>query len=194
MRHQQLTAQLATIFFQVNDFMQIPQINIKEAKPSEYDELGQLMQSVFSNLEGFPSREEHPTYYALLDNVGKLNEKPSTEILVARAENEELLGGVVFVGDMQDYSSKGMTTTIENASGIRLLVVSPAARGKGVGKALTQACLQRARQRGSQQMILHTTLAMQVAWGMYERMGFVRFPKLDFQQGKLVVYGFYLDL
>lgn len=175
--------------------MQVPQLNIREAQPNEYDNLGQLMQRVFSSLEGFPSREEHPTYYALLDNVGKLNEKPSTEILVARShDNNELLGGVVFVGDMQDYSSKGVTAPVKNASGIRLLVVSPSARGKGVGKALTHACLQRAQQRGSQQMILHTTHAMKIAWGMYERMGFSRFPSLDFQQGTLNVYGFYLDL
>ncbi|WP_299457205.1 GNAT family N-acetyltransferase [uncultured Microscilla sp.] len=174
--------------------MPIKQINIREAQSNEYKALGQLMLRVFSSLEGFPSRAEHPTYYALLDNVGKLNEKASTEILIARSTDNELLGGVVFVGNMQDYSSKGVTTTIQNASGIRLLVVSPAARGQGVGKALTEACLQRARNLESQQMILHTTQAMKVAWGMYERMGFARLPSLDFRQGDLMVYGFYLDL
>lgn len=174
--------------------MQVQQVNIREAQPSEYKSLSGLMMQVFSTLEGFPGREEHPTYYALLDDVGQLTKKPSIELLVATSPEDELLGGVVFVGDMQDYSSKGVTLPLNNASGIRLLVVSPNARGKGVGKALTEACLQRARALGRRQMILHTTNTMKVAWGMYERMGFERYPKIDFQQQSLDVYGFYLNL
>jgi ribosomal protein S18 acetylase RimI-like enzyme len=64
----------------------------------------------------------------------------------------------------------------------------------GIGKALTQFCVDEARRLGRAQVILHTTRAMQTAWGMYERMGFERFPEIDFQQGKLEVYGFRLAL
>jgi len=35
---------------------------------------------------------------------------------------------------------------------------------------------------------------MQIAWAMYEGLGFVRFPEIDFRQGKLEVFGFALDL
>ena len=35
---------------------------------------------------------------------------------------------------------------------------------------------------------------MQTAWSMYEGLGFVRFPEIDFQQGKLDVFGFQLPL
>jgi hypothetical protein len=42
--------------------------------------------------------------------------------------------------------------------------------------------------------VLHTTKAMQIAWAMYKALGFVRFPKIDFQQGNLAVFGFQLSL
>jgi hypothetical protein len=43
-------------------------------------------------------------------------------------------------------------------------------------------------------MIIHTTMAMQTAWRMYESMGFKRSEDLDFMQGDLPVYGFRLTL
>jgi len=64
----------------------------------------------------------------------------------------------------------------------------------GVGRALTEACIQLAREAGHTEVILHTTQAMQVAWGLYERMGFERSTGLDFLQGQLPVFGFRLLL
>jgi hypothetical protein len=44
------------------------------------------------------------------------------------------------------------------------------------------------------EVVLHTTKAMQTAWGMYERLGFSRSPDLDFLQKDLPVFGFRLSL
>jgi hypothetical protein len=43
-------------------------------------------------------------------------------------------------------------------------------------------------------VIIHTTSAMKVAWGMYARLGFKRSPDLDFMQEALQVFGFRLPL
>jgi GNAT superfamily N-acetyltransferase len=64
---------------------------------------------------------------------------------------------------------------------IRLLAVAPAARGRGVGAALMNECLRRSRRSGAEAVTLHTTDMMAVAMSMYERMGFVRAPELDFE-------------
>ncbi len=64
---------------------------------------------------------------------------------------------------------------------LRLLAVAPSARGHGVGKALVMECVRRARESGAVELGLHTSRSMQVALGMYERMGFVRAPAHDFQ-------------
>jgi len=63
---------------------------------------------------------------------------------------------------------------------IRLVAVDPAARGQGIGQALMQECIRRARQSGVTAITLHTTDMMSVAQGMYVRMGFVHAPELDF--------------
>ena len=53
-----------------------------------------------------------------------------------------------------------------------MLVVDPAARGAGVGRALTDACINGARRDGSDVIALHTSPIMTVALPMYLRMGF----------------------
>lgn len=63
-----------------------------------------------------------------------------------------------------------------------------------MGRALTVACIELAREKGHAEVVLHTTKAMRVAWGMYERLGFVRSADLDFSQQALQVFGFRLKL
>jgi len=77
----------------------------------------------------------------------------------------------------------------------RLLAVAPAARGRGVGAAIIQECIRRARAAGADAITLHTTDFMRVAMGMYERMGFVRAPELDFRPGPdVLVKGYRMAL
>lgn len=79
---------------------------------------------------------------------------------------------------------------------MRLLAVPPAARGLGIGAALVQECIGRARRSGSKALTLHTSDVMQVAMRMYERIGFVRAPELDFRLSENVTvkgYRFNLD-
>ncbi len=60
--------------------------------------------------------------------------------------------------------------------------------------ALTQARIQLARAAGHDPVILHTTQALQIAWGPYESLGFERSADLDFSQQGLPVFGFGLKL
>ncbi|MDP1830778.1 MAG: GNAT family N-acetyltransferase [Geothrix sp.] len=98
------------------------------------------------------------------------------------------------IGDMAEYGSGGTATAVQNASGIRLLGISPRFRQLGAGRALTNACIQLARDKGHAQVILHTTQAMQVAWRLYEQLGFARSEDLDFLQQGFPVFGFRLPL
>ena len=167
---------------------------IRHARPEEYESLGRMTVDIYQALPGMPGPEEQPGYYTmLLDTAGRAA-VPTIEIPVAVAPDSTLLGGVTFVGDMQYYNSGGRASTIADASGIRLLAVQDNARNLGVGKALTRACIRRARELGRRQVLLHTTRSMEIAWGMYERMGFSRFPEIDFSQGNLAVFGFCLDI
>jgi ribosomal protein S18 acetylase RimI-like enzyme len=55
---------------------------------------------------------------------------------------------------------------------IRMLVVEPSARGKGIGRRLTDECIEQARCAGAPLISLHTSPAMKVALDMYLKIGF----------------------
>lgn len=174
--------------------MNAEEYTVRNAMPAEFAEIGKLMVQVYSQLEGFPKEFEQPDYYKMLANIGEFTNRPETELLEAVGTDDKILGAVVFIGDMKYYGSGGSATKEQNASGFRLLAVDPLARGKGIGKILTIACIQKARNRKVGQVIIHTTKAMQAAWKMYENLGFKRSEDLDFMQGELPVYGFRLLL
>lgn len=169
-------------------------VAIRDAKAQEYEEIGQMMAHVYSGLEGFPKQSEQPEYYKVLFHVGDLAQNPGTRLLVAASPENHILGAVVFIGEMQYYGSGGIAPKERDATGFRLLVVREEARGKGIGRRLTQECIERTRKMNIGQVILHTTKAMITAWRMYESMGFKRSDDLDFMQGELPVFGFRLML
>lgn len=165
---------------------------VRNAKPIEFEQIGQLMVEVYSQLEGFPKPAEQPNYYHLLANIGDLTHNPGTELLVAVTQDDTIAGGVVYFSDMKYYGSGGSATTEQNTGGFRLLAVDPTIRGKGIGKLLTQTCIQKTIDNQFGQVIIHSTKAMQTAWKMYEKLGFQRSEDLDFMQGELPVFGFRL--
>lgn len=89
------------------------------------------------------------------------------EIIVAMLDNA-LIGAVAYVGPGKPKAAYFHTEWPI----MRMLVVAPGARGLGVGKALTEECLARARRDGAKVFALHTSEVMSVALPMYLRMGF----------------------
>jgi len=167
---------------------------VRNATVREFEEIGKLMVQVYSQLEGFPKESEQPNYYKMLANVGELTNKPETELLVAVSSEDKIAGAVVYFGDIKYYGSGGTATKEQNSSGFRLLTANHMIRGQGVGKLLTNECIRKAKDKKLYQMIIHTTMAMQTAWKMYETIGFKRSEDLDFVQGELPVFGFRLLL
>lgn len=167
---------------------------IRSAKPEEFDEIGKLMVRVYSQLAGFPTPSEQPGYYKMLADIGSFTHKPETELLTAVSSEGKIMGGVVYFGQMKYYGSGGTATQESDASRFRLLAVDPLARGNGLGKLLTNECISKAKAKKQSQVIIHSTMAMQTAWKMYENLGFKRSADLDFMQGELPVFGFRLLL
>jgi ribosomal protein S18 acetylase RimI-like enzyme len=167
---------------------------VRGATPDEFEQIGKLLVEVYSQLEGFPKQSEQPDYYKLLANVGEFIQKPESELLVAVNSEDMVAGAVVYFGDIRYYGSGGTATQERNAAGFRLLAVDPAMRGKGIGKLLTLECIRKAKDKKQEQLIIHTTMAMQTAWKMYETIGFKRSQDLDFMQQELAVFGFRLKL
>lgn len=68
----------------------------------------------------------------------------------------------------------GMAPIDAHTFELRKMYLVPAARGRGVGRALLDEALRFARARGAHRVVLDTTEAMKDAIRFYERAGFVR--------------------
>lgn len=163
---------------------------VREAKLEEYSVLGELMAKAYAGLKGFPKPEEIPEYYNLLRNVGEFTASPKVKLLVAISNEGKVEGGLVYFGDMRYYGTGGEITKKQIAGGFRLLAVNPEIRGKGLGHLLIEACFKQAKKEGFDYLVIHSTKYMSIAWKMYEKMGFIRFPEIDFEKSKVQVFGF----
>jgi len=98
------------------------------------------------------------------------------ELYVA-AEEDELLGTVTLCPVESAWREIGVGDEGE----FRMLATAPAARGRGVGGALTQFCLDRFRAVGAPALVLSTLPEMTAAHRIYERLGFERTPERDWR-------------
>ena len=125
--------------------------------------------------------------------VESLDEKGSAQLIVAEYAGK-IVGSVLLYPPV----ASAYGAAVDESAAIpemRLLAVNPAMRGHGIGSALTRECVQRAQRAGAPALGLHTTDMMQTAMQMYERMGFVRAPELDFHPTEnTVIMGYRLYL
>jgi predicted N-acetyltransferase YhbS len=96
--------------------------------------------------------------------------------LLVAEHDRRVVGAVTFY---EDAAAEGLGWPAGWA-GLRALGVDPAARGLGAGRALMDACLERALAARAPVLCLHTAAFMTAAVAMYEAMGFRRAPAYDF--------------
>lgn len=116
----------------------------------------------------------------------------SAEVLVAVDDAGDVLGAVTYVPDtdsaLAEFDEPG-------SASIRMLAVWPTAQRRGVGEALTRACIERAVAAGRSALLLHSTAWMTAAHRMYQRLGFVRDEANDWVvRPDFVLRAFRLDL
>jgi ribosomal protein S18 acetylase RimI-like enzyme len=97
------------------------------------------------------------------------------EVLVATGDDGAVLGSVTFVADAGRYGEIAGPREAE----FRMLAVDPAAQGQGVATALVRACVDAARRRGRERLVLSSGTWMTTAHRIYERLGFARLPDRD---------------
>lgn len=109
--------------------------------------------------------QDWPAFRAKIGNMSALAEVG--EVIVAEVEGR-IVGAVAYVGP---GAPKAAFFRPEWPI-MRMLVVAPDSRGHGIGRALAEECLRRARRDRASVFALHTSELMQVALPMYQRMGF----------------------
>ena len=144
-------------------------VEVRPVKPTEWEMAGRVVVDAYQALDGAHLSDG---YAEELADVAR--RAAQTEVFVA--VTPELVGCVTFV---PDASSPWAELLEPDEAGVRMLGVRPAAQGRGVGRALLDACVGRARTLGRTGLMLHSTPWMQAAHHLYEQEGFVRVPSRD---------------
>lgn len=145
---------------------------VRTALPAEYEPLGELVVAAYRDLPGAVVEAGYETALRAV----RLRAEEATVFVAVEAATSRLLGCVTYVGT----SSSPWAEQLEVGEGaIRMLAVAPDAQRRGVGEALTRACIDRARADGLRGLCLHSTPWMSAAHRLYERLGFHRVPERD---------------
>lgn len=104
--------------------------------------------------------------------------QPGVEVIIA--EIDGIIVGSVALFPAKTNAYDGYVDELDYPE-IRLLTVTPEARGKGVASALISECIQRTKSKGFQLIGLHTADFMASAKRLYKRLGFERLPQFDFE-------------
>jgi len=169
-------------------------IEIREARPAEYEEAGRVTADAYREFAS-PERKGWDEYLVRIADVADRAKR--TTILVA-VEDGHVLGTVTL--ELEDRTDSGRRGGNESGplepgqAHVRMLGVAPEARGRGLGRLLMDACIEEARRAGKTVLTLNTTERMKAARAMYESMGFTRTPDVVFPDGfVLLAYELPLD-
>jgi GNAT superfamily N-acetyltransferase len=140
-------------------------ITIRDYESADEQGLNRIAVSAFGQF-----RDHYHDWPAMRARVSKASElNAGGEGIVAEFQNQ-IAGAVSYFGpniQKAPFFDQGWPI-------MRMLVVDPAFRGKGLGHALSTQCIARAKRDGSRVIALHTSPIMTIALPMYLRMGFVR--------------------
>jgi predicted N-acetyltransferase YhbS len=160
-------------------------VRIRRAEPRDHAAVGEVTVAAYA---GLPETDEAGYVDKLRDAAARDRE---AELWVAVGDGEEVLGSVTVCHDGSPWREIGRGDEGE----FRMLAVSPAAQGQGVGAALVKLCIDRFREVGAPGIVLSTLPTMVTAHRLYERHGFVRAPERDWTPVPRVdLVAYHLDL
>lgn len=164
---------------------------VRVARPDEFTTVGALTVAGYE-ADGYLTRPDG-TYDARYASViGDVAARAADSDVLVALDGERIVGTVTWCphgsgfAELADQPHQGE---------FRTLAVDPAARGRGVGRALVEACVERARQAGLTEVLLCSLTEMAPAHRLYLSMGFARRPDLDWSPlPGVLLWGFVLAL
>ena len=165
---------------------------IRMARAEEYGMVGQLTADAY-RADGLLEAADHPvesTYEdKLIDAARRARE---AELWVAAEEDGQILGTVTWCPPGSSWRQLALR---DDQAEFRMLSVAPIGRRRGVGRAMVEACLSRARQDQMSEVVIWSHPLMVGAHRLYLAMHFERAYDLDGSPAPGVhLWGFRLPL
>jgi ribosomal protein S18 acetylase RimI-like enzyme len=146
----------------------VSDVVVRRARLEDLDAVGEVTVAAY---EEFTLGPEDPYLDHLRDAARRDRE---AELWVA-----ELDGALVGTVTMTPEGSAWREIGEPGEGEFRMLAVAPAARGRGVGEALTRLVLDRFREAGAHSVVMSSLATMSTAHRVYGRLGFERLPQRD---------------
>ena len=140
---------------------------VRRARPEDLDAVGEVTVAAYADFTGAED-----------DYVDRLRDAASRD-REAELWLAELDGTVVGTVTITLEGSPWREIGEPGEGEFRMLAVSPEARRRGVGEALTRLVFDRFRELGAHAIVLSSLAEMTAAHRVYERLGFVRLPDRD---------------
>jgi ribosomal protein S18 acetylase RimI-like enzyme len=145
-------------------------VEIRRARPEDLEAVGRVTVAAYAE---FTAGDADGYIQHLRDATIRDRE---AELWVATPDDsEEILGTVTVTPVGSPWREVGR----DGEGEFRMLAVSPAARGGGVGGALVDLVVDRFHREGASAVVMSTLPQMRAAHRIYERAGFVRDPERD---------------
>ncbi|WNR42602.1 GNAT family N-acetyltransferase [Paenibacillus roseipurpureus] len=165
------------------------EVHIREAKDSDREAIRRVLEDAYDQ------------YRAVLPPEGWDQYK---ENIIASVDSAKPIARIIALIDDEVVGSSQLFQSSEAAYGapeleiespiLRLLAVSPSARGRGIATALIKENIKRAVELGADTLHLHTSDMMESAVKLYERLGFERAYDKDIQKGEILVKSYRLHI
>jgi len=147
-------------------------VSVRTALDNELERAGEVVAEAYLTNPGIDEDLGYLDY--VRDARGRASD---SEVLVAIDATGAIVGTVSYVAGPE---SPLADLAHEGEAEFRMLGVLPAARGAGAGRALVDACIERARAAGRSALVLSTPPDWTTGQQLYERLGFRRAPERDF--------------
>ena len=131
---------------------------------------GKIVQSTYIALPGYPRDDEYD------EALAAVTERTLDCDVVVALINQQIVGCLTYVAD---HTHKAYEFDDPDGVSFRYFAVAPSAQGSGVGRAMVEWCIARARADGKSRLRIHTLESMPAAQRLYERIGFRRDPDND---------------
>jgi ribosomal protein S18 acetylase RimI-like enzyme len=156
-------------------------MEVREATVDEHAAAGRVTAEAYREFVR-PGDEDWERYLTRIADVAARADR--TTILVA-VEDRHVLGSLTLEldGRVRDEGDEEYRPLEPEEAHIRMLGVDPAARARGVARALMAESEARARAAGKTFMTLNTTHRMKAAQAMYEHLGYERADDTVFPDG-----------
>lgn len=146
-------------------------VDVREASPADdLSVAGEVIRQAYFALPGYP---RDPEYDEVIADVAT---RVGESVVVVATLDERVVGCLTYVADHHDPHAEFQDP---DGASFRYFGVVPDVQGRGIGQAMVEWCVRRARADGRRRLRIHTLESMPAAQRMYVRMGFERDPEND---------------